>query len=450
VDDPWGIDDPPAVQSTPPLPPRLARLAEVQRTRIAIPDADLADWGFPRADELPEVQTLASEGWRPLHEAPLYCLLPAAWPATHRTWVPDRRPRVSCGGTTASYYGSVMPLPEDSAWEDDTAAQEAREAGLPAPPTGRLWLIRSPWPRLPVSAIYELVSAHAERRRDSEGAAVYRAARTVFGWDEDTAIAACPAHLRGLLDDWAAVGRIGENAGAFVESRLTPGLLDQLRRSTGLDEARALAWLDSLGTDVDDETIAFITRWRAAGLPGDPPTGADRFLGREPQELRRWLDAGFDLYAADLLRRAGLDTALTWREAGFSEQDTYELLHDDPDLGPAEAHEFDTGPAREQRRGWIYFGFDADQAAAWASAGVTPSRARVWRACSKTPADVRPGQRFPPELTAGRTYLAYSGPMNSEYGPFETAWDEIPDPPGTRGRRARRYARDPHPWINTD
>ena len=238
MDDPWGIDDPPAVQSTPPLPPRLARLAEVQRTRIAIPDADLADWGFPRADELPEVQTLASEGWRPLHEAPLYCLLPAAWPATHRTWVPDRRPRVSCGGTTASYYGSVMPLPDDSAWEDDTAAQEAREAGLPAPPTGRLWLIRSPWPRLPVSAIYELVSAHAERRRDSEGAAVYRAARTVFGWDEDTAIAACPAHLRGLLDDWAAVGRIGEDAGAFVESRLTPGLLDQLRRSTGLDEAR--------------------------------------------------------------------------------------------------------------------------------------------------------------------------------------------------------------------
>ena len=131
-------------------------------------------------------------------------------------------------------------------------------------------------------------------------------------------------------------------------------------------------------------------------------------------------------------------------------QDTYELLRDDPDLTPEQAHEFDTGPVREQRRGWIYFGFDVAQASAWHSAGLTPSRARIWRACGKTPGDVQPGQRIPSELTRGGRYIAYSRPLDSPYGPVETTCDELADPPGTRGRRARRWAHDPHPWINTD
>ena len=395
MDDPWGEDELPAVQDAPPLPPRLARLAEVERTGIPILDADPDYWDFPRADELPEVQRLAADGWRPLHEAPLYCLLPAAWPAAHRAWVPDRLPRVSCGDTTAHYYGSVAPRRDDTYSDDDEIAREARGAGLPPPPPGRLWLIRSPWPRMPVCAVYDLVWKHTERRGDSEAAAVYRAARAVLAWDEDTAVAACSSELRDLLDDWAVAGRIGEAAGAFVELRMSPRRLDEFMRRAGLDETRVLGWLHSLGTDPDDETIAFFTAWRDADLSGDPPTGLYRFRDRDPGELRRWLEADFDLYAADKLRLAGLDTALTWRDAGFSEQDTYELLRDDPDLTPAEARAFDTSPVRGQRRGWIYFGFDADEAGEWAGAGVTPSQARVWRAAHKTPADVLPGQRFP-------------------------------------------------------
>lgn len=469
MDDPWGFDDPPAVESVAPLPPRLVRLAEVQQTRVPIVDVDLAEWGFPDAEELPEVQALAADGWRALEAAPLYCLLPAAWPAAHRTWVPDRLPRVSCGGTTATYYGTVMPPPDEddeTYWEADTAAQAAREAGLPPPPSGRIWLVRSPWPRLPVAAIHELIwerteqSDHhgtnaAHQSEHSELVAVYRAAHTVFGWDEEAALAACPAELRGLLDAWAAAGRVGEAAGPFVERHLTPGQLDRFMQGTGLDDVQALAWLHSLD-DLDEDAIAFVTAWRAAGIPGNPPADAYWLRERDPAELRQWLDAGFDLHAAAKLELAGLDTALRWRQAGFSPKDTYELLRDDPDLTPEQAHTFDTGPAREHRRGWIYFGFDAEQAAAWATAGVTPSVARIWRACGKTPTDVqhgqrfRHGQRFPPELTAGKKYIAYSGPMDSEYGPYETSWDELPDPPGTRGRRARRWAHDPHPWINTD
>jgi hypothetical protein len=437
----------------PPLPPWLARLAEVQRTRVPIRDVDSAEWSLPGAEELPEVQALAADGWRLLHEAPLWCLLPAAWPTGHRTWVPDRLPRVSISGTTGTYYGSVEPLPaegDENFWADDTAAEEAAAAGLPPPPARRIWLVRSPWPRLPISAVYKLVWEHAKHRRGSEVAAVYRAARTVFGWDEDTAHAACPAELRSLLEQWAAVGRLGEAAGPFVEQHVTPSQFERVRQGAALDEVRALAWLNSLDAEPDEDTIAFITAWRAAGLPGDPPTAADRYRGRDLSELHRWLAAGFDLYAAHKLELAGLDTALRWRQAGFSPQDTYELLRDDPDLTPDQAHAFDSGVVREQRRGWIYFGFDADQAAAWAAAGVTPSQARIWRACGKTSAYVRDGQRFPPELTAGKTSIAYSRPMDSEYGPYETTWDELPDPPGTRGRRARRRARDPHPWINAD
>lgn len=449
--DPWGLADPPAVRSVPPLPPRLARLSEVERSRTPILDADPADLDFPRADELPEVEALADEGWQPLHEAPLYCLLPAAWPAAHRAWVPDRRPRVSCLRTTDNYFGWITPLPEELR-EDDTAATEARAAGLPPPPPGRLWLVRSPWPRLPVSAVYELIWAHTERDRRDEVAAVYRAARDVFGWDEDAAISACPRELRELIEAWAAEGRTGEAAGAFVQSRVSPDQLERFTRNAGLDEARALAWLDSLGADADDGAAAFVAAWRDADLPGDPPAGAGRFRDRDLQELRRWLEAGFDLYAADLLRFAGLETAVRWQAAGFTEQDTYELLHDDPDLSPAQAHAFDRSSVRDQRRGWIYFGFDADHAEAWAAAGLTPSQARVWRACRKRPADVRPGQRFPPELTAGKTQtgVVYTGQVRSVYGPLDTTWDDLPDPPGTRGRRARRWAGDPHPWINTD
>lgn len=40
------------------------------------------------------------QGWRPLNGAPLYCLLPAAWPVEHRTWIRDRLPKVGMDGTT--------------------------------------------------------------------------------------------------------------------------------------------------------------------------------------------------------------------------------------------------------------------------------------------------------------------------------------------------------------
>lgn len=452
MSDPWGARQSAAVSQGVllPLPPRLARLANVQATGIALVEEDPYAEGFPAADELPEVQTLMHEGWRPLHPAPLYCLLPAAWPSELRTWVPNRLPRVAMGGSSGSYFGGVTPFEDDDDWEAEETAEQARVVGLPAPPTGRIWLLRSPWPRIPVAVIYQIIWAQVERHSGpDEIQQVYQVGRDVLTWDEARALAACPPEIRELIDAWALAGRVGEAAATPIEHRLHPRVVQEATDRTGLDENTLLAWLDSLQTDLDEDTITFIKSWRSADLPGNPPPGACRFTDRDPAELRTWLVAGFGLYAATQLGLAGLDTAIRWRNAGFTEAETYELLRSDPTLTTDEAHAFDpAGPARERRREWIYYGFTAADAANWTAAGLTPTQARLWRACGLQPADVGDGQRIPPQLINGQTHIGFTTLHDGEITYPE--WDDLADPPGTRGRRARRRARDNDPWMNTD
>jgi hypothetical protein len=450
--DPWGSQQPAAdIGADVALPPRLARLADVQATGIALTAEDAYAQGFPAADELAEVQTLMREGWRPLDGAPLYCLLPAAWPAEYRAWVPDRLPKVGMAATTDAYWSTIVALPEDDDdRQDDYPGERARAVGLPQPPTDRIWLLRSPWPSIAVTVIYEIIWSVVERAagRD-EIAQVYRVAKDVLTWDEERALNACPAETRELVDSWAQAGRVGEAAATVIEQRLRPADLDDALSRTQLDEQTLLDWLTSLETDLDDDAITFINAWRSAGLPGNPPSGAIRFTDRDPAEVRAWLDASFDLYAAAQLRLAGLDTATRWRDAGFNEADTYELLRSDPALNPEEARAFDSaGPAREHRREWIYYGFNATQAEDWAATGLTPAEARLWRACDKQPADVHPGQGIPSQLSQGRRHIGISRSADGEIS--HPGWDDLDDPPGTRGRRARRRAGDDDPWINTD
>lgn len=336
---PWGLEQPPAdIGPVAALPPRLARLAEVQATGVALTDEDPYAEDFPAAAELPEVRKLMRSGWRPLDDAPLHCLLPAAWPREHRAWVPDRLPKVGMGGTTDTYQSDIVPLPDDEDWHDDYPAEQARVVGLPEPPADRIWLLRTPWPRVPVSVIYEIIWAVVELSdTHDEIAQVYRVATDVLTWDEDRALEACPAETRELLDAWADAGRVGESAADLIEQRLCPADLNDALSRTQLDEQTLLAWIASLESDLDDDTIGFINAWRASGLPGNPPPGANRYLERDPAELRSWLESGFDLYAASKLKLAGLATAIRWRDAGFAEADTYELLRSDPALTPEEA-----------------------------------------------------------------------------------------------------------------
>ncbi len=99
-----------------------------------------------RADDVPEVVAARAQGYHPADESPLWCFLPAIWPAESRAWVRDCRVRhltrhIGDGPSerlpwTAAEYGEI---------EDDTNALLA-ELGLPARPGGRIWLLRVPAP----------------------------------------------------------------------------------------------------------------------------------------------------------------------------------------------------------------------------------------------------------------------------------------------------------------
>lgn len=176
MDDPWGIADPPALVATEPLPPRLAALAAVTG------QTPWSDREFAAPEELPEVAALMREGWYPLDDAPYTVALPAVWPREHRCWVADRLPRVSFDDDG----GWARPWSEeDRAWVEDDLESVTRACGLPPRPPGRLWLLRSPWPGLPMDAVLDAIGERMRERGLVEMAeGLTEAAREVLGWPE--------------------------------------------------------------------------------------------------------------------------------------------------------------------------------------------------------------------------------------------------------------------------
>ncbi|WP_258724902.1 DUF5956 family protein [Cellulomonas sp. NS3] len=95
-------------------------------------------------ERLPSVAAARAQGWHLAPDAPLWCFLPAVWPARQRAWVPDRSVRVVrtvCDGVP----GPEIPW---SAWDhaevEGVVASLLADAGVPARPPGRLWLLRPP------------------------------------------------------------------------------------------------------------------------------------------------------------------------------------------------------------------------------------------------------------------------------------------------------------------
>lgn len=170
VDDPWGLDDPPAAVATGPLPPRLAALASLTG-RVPYD-------GAPRPEELPEVAALAERGWLPLGDDLDLACLPAVWPREHRCWVPDRLPKVYVGD------GWVQPWTEDDLKDIASDYRHMVTAcGLLPRPPGRLWLVRSPWPEVTAREVLDAVYLRlAERDLSDEGENVTEVAREVLGW----------------------------------------------------------------------------------------------------------------------------------------------------------------------------------------------------------------------------------------------------------------------------
>lgn len=179
--DPWGADTAPLAAHGPvaPLSPRLQRLADIPVGRqIATPTG----FSWPNVRELPEVAAAQQQGWTALPPDLAWAAwIPAVWPAQHRAWLPDRLPRVQRDS------GSVARL-NPHWWQDerDEAVATCARVGLPAPPVGRIWLVRSPWPELATGLIVGHLYALA--------------------MDEDTASASVveslAVTLSGTIDDW--------------------------------------------------------------------------------------------------------------------------------------------------------------------------------------------------------------------------------------------------------
>ena len=338
MDDVWGLSEPPArsAEHPPPLPPWLAGLAALDRPREL---ADPGSWRTPSAEELPEVAALAGDRWRPLEPAPLYCLLPAVWPAEHRCWVPDRLPKVVL---QQRQDGTLWMLPAAQHPDESAGRLEAAEAvaaGLVPPPAGRIWLLRSPWPWLGLSVVLSLIW----RRAQQSGPAslphdLVPAARGLFGFTEPQLRAWWTGEDALAAAAWEAAGRVGEDVAALVERGLGPAEVGSLVTGAGLTEARIVSWCDSIGGR-GPAAVERIQLWRAFGVPADPPDYLYHFDDFSAAELRAWLEAGFDHAQMLSLQGVSLARAVLWREAGYSAAETAELLEADERLTPAEAAE---------------------------------------------------------------------------------------------------------------
>ena len=95
-------------------------------------------------DDLDEVAEARRQGWFPLGEAPLWCFVPAVWPADARVWVRDRRIRHL---TKQCEDGRLERMPWSAAdyFEvEDDYNRFLTEYGVPPRPPGRIWLLRLP------------------------------------------------------------------------------------------------------------------------------------------------------------------------------------------------------------------------------------------------------------------------------------------------------------------
>lgn len=277
----WGELTPAVIaRPLPTLPPLLAELAGLRAARQAEEEDR-----FPQASDLPEVQALSEHGFRPLAEAPNLRGLPAVWPVEHRCWVPDRLPRVlfrHCAGSR----GEVAPWGEqDWAEHYDDHERDAAECGLPPPPRGRLWLVRTPWPSIGVSAVLNLL-AHVAGPQ-SGGRELTQAASEVLYWTEDEAWRRWSGLAADTARAWRELNRDGEDVAELCLRGLGPQQMVVL--SGALAEAESLAWADAVGAS-GDAAVGRITAWLAHGLPTPPPSDPRHVLATfEPETASGWL-----------------------------------------------------------------------------------------------------------------------------------------------------------------
>lgn len=434
-DDPWGVHQAAAPHPDPPepLPPPLAKLAEITS---ALQVEDWAEWDSPGPQALPEVAALLADGWCLLGPDQRYSLLPAVWPAQLRCWLPDRMPkvwRVFDGGSVASVITDDEHRRLRNRDDDpsaDAAAELAEQAGLPAPPPDRIWLLRSPWPRLGVQLVLRMMSRRCAALHLDEYDApdIVIAAQDLLRWDDN--------RLRTLLTDeevataqaWETAGRTGEDVVELVIAGVGPHDLDRL---PGLSPEQAVAWRWAAGADGTAEAVDRVVFLRSLGLAAEPPADLYRLERLTDDDFRAWWEAGFDVPSMVQMLGLTVDQAVSWRRHGYPPAQVEQLLRADAVLTPAEADAFTrAGIVGQHQVDWIGHGFTAADAAAFDELDIQPNEARVWRSMGLRPADAAAGQKLP----AGYQRGGWTMPAGAR---LRDAQHSVQDPPGTRGAVAR-------------
>ena len=120
----WAVDEP------------EARFARQQGDLLGVETDDPCD--------LPGVRAAAALGFEPASEAPLFCFLPAIWPAGARAWIRDVRIR---HGQVSRGDGPSRRVPW-STWDYFELEEETNRllltCGFVPRPPGRLWLLKPP------------------------------------------------------------------------------------------------------------------------------------------------------------------------------------------------------------------------------------------------------------------------------------------------------------------
>lgn len=442
--DPWGRDEPPAVADVDllPLPPALAEIEAMLdngEDRVLAPGERHL---LPGVADLPEVAGMADEGWEPL---PIgfagweWALLPAVWPREHRRWVRDRMPRfglMSCGDDETR-LGPEAGRDTHQQW---LLARMARSVDLPPPPRERIWLLRSPWPSLPLSSLLLLIGQHRDRKGFGwDALANMRAAEDVLSHTEDEAWASWNGRQADAARAWHAEAAQDPHVGHWVRLGLGPAHLRALiaplsECGAGLTPLQAREWSEivSMSEAPGDEVVSRIVAWRRIGLPPEAPVErlAAVLIQRTPVEVTPWLEAGLTVADVAVWEAEDLPRAVRWRDAGFGAREARELVLADPTLTPEEARGFVVaGIEPHARQRWVAAGFSSGEARAWTDLDIVASEARVWRAVGQGPDEARTqrasgGGALPTGVEVGWAGFG-SGREDVNYG--------VTDPPGTRG-----------------
>ncbi|WP_020142567.1 hypothetical protein [Terracoccus sp. 273MFTsu3.1] len=448
MDDPWGLHAPPAVAEADlePLPAVLAEIASAMESGERLAASERGHLERPGARDLPEVDALVRQGWEPLAALRLGSdvgLLPAVWPTQHRCWLHDRVPSfgVCAYGPGETYIEPDMRNPQREHWE---LARHARSAGLPPPPSGRLWLLHSPWPGISAGSL--LLAIRQVRDAEAFGwdaVGMMRAAADVLDHGEDALWDRWTGRQADAALAWRPEGATGPDVDQWVRLGLRPDDLAALTAplgegGAGLSPRSVPEWCESvtamMGEPRDDD-VSRVIAWRSIGLSEDAPVWrlSAVMFEREPAYVKAWLDAGLTVEDVAAWEADDLSRALRWREAGVEAGDARALTLADPTLSPEEALAFDAvGIERRARHRWVEAGFSAEEARAWTELDIVASEARVWRSLGRGPDEAR-AQR-----AAGGGAL----PLGVELGWAAMGSDRddvsygVTDPPGTRGSAA--------------